>query len=303
MTRLFPLVRAGEQATWVFRTAKVEVIVVSLQEFVTKKTFKPNDLFYRVIGCGGLHAYLGFNGIIILSLIMRDKIIAGFIPEKYASMINALKPNFWTTVDGETYKGEYKRSEMEIERCFRQTQELIELCSTIPPIGQVKGCSRQQILFHLGLLKSLGVKDFMFHTGDFFRNGDKNNIEIARGYAKLIKDNSRTLILYGLGCPSRFLEFSFADGFITFKHFVAATHGKRIKKNQEKEKCYNRSLVEENFAVLEAAINDIKSQKKLVNGRGEFLWEEALEEVEQFTLQAAVTIATSKHMETQATQA
>ena len=67
----------------------------------------PNSIYHKIVEVGGIHNFLKFNGIVILSTIMRDDLIEKCTPEKYAKIINGIMPNTYTTVDGTTYNKTY----------------------------------------------------------------------------------------------------------------------------------------------------------------------------------------------------
>ena len=81
----------------------------------------------------------------------------------YDEVIRTIKPDRITTVDGWTYEGTPIASAKEVNRCLDQTRALLALCPDIKVIGQVKGCTEKQIDDHIAQLKTLGIKDFIFH--------------------------------------------------------------------------------------------------------------------------------------------
>jgi len=275
MVTLIPVVNVNDRSTSdVWNIIPTSFIVVRLQDLVSDKTFKFNKTFCEIKPVGGIHPFLNFHGKIILSLIMKDKIISNFNSVLYAYVINTLKPDFYTTVDGETYEGEESVSLKEINRCFNETKNLIPLCPGIMPIGQVKGCNDKQIVYHINLLKSLGIDKFVFHTSDFFRQGDPNMILRARAYASTIRKHVKYLILYGMGSQKRLLEFSFADAYATFNHFVTARNGMKyvgVNKIRYSES-YKPEIVKQNLREMYNNLKRLDSQKKLSIG-GVNLWE------------------------------
>ena len=251
------------------------LVVIPLYDFICNSTAKPNGLFKKIKEAEGIHKYFDYNGLVILSTIMRDDLIKKFIlPEQYEEIINGLCPDYYFTPDGETYEKRENKSLREIIRLISITPQIIKLCQNSKPIGLVKGCNRSQILFHKNFLNKLGIKIFAFHTGDFFKNGDKNMIQRAKLYCSLIKEKDNFLILYGLGAPSRMLEFSFSDMFITYNHFVNAKH-KKIFINKKKIKLFKDSLQKDfvyraalyNFKELSKYVSDLKYQTKLIGGK------------------------------------
>ena len=178
MIKLIPLVKLDTPESFIVLKAEhVDLIVVRLQDLVSESTFKFNDTYEEIVSVGGLHKFLGFNGEILLSLIMKDEIIANFSPKMYAEVINSVKPDKYTTVDGETYEGEAWLASKEIERINLENRELMRLTTEFTPVGLVKGCTTTQIEDHAKKFEALGVNEFIFHVGDFLRNGDRQMIK------------------------------------------------------------------------------------------------------------------------------
>ena len=274
MVILSPIIKLDSRETFdVLRVLPIELAVVRLQDLVLKRTFKFNKTYSDIVSVGGLHKFLGFSGKILLSLIMKDEIIANFNPKKYATAINCLRPNSYTTIDGETYEGEYSLSMKEIERIHAENEELVALCSKYQPIGLVKGCSEKQIDFHINLLRSLGIKDFILHVGDFFRHGDPNMIRRAKIYSCKIRKHARCFILYGMGSQERLLEFSFADIYVSFNHFVTAQNGMKFVGTRKVKYSggYDPKIITNNFVEMYKNVKLLRKQTKLfrseMNGR------------------------------------
>lgn len=275
MVKLYPIVKLNEPSLLkVWQGQGYDIIVVRVQDIVSLRTGKPNSTFYKIKECGGVHDFLGFDGKIILSLIMKDDLIAKFDEYKYADIINTLKPDFYTTVDAETYDQEFNLSKNEVKRCSIETARLKNLCPNSSPIGQVKGSCKKHLYSHIQLLKSIGIKDFVFHVGDFFRNGSPSMISKAKDYALFIKKNTDSLILYGMGCQKKLLEFCFADAYVTFNHFVKAVNGKKYSGTCEYNYGggYKPEIVKANLDEIAKNIKNMQFQKKLFEG-GVCPWE------------------------------
>ncbi len=284
--RISPLARLDcENSIKLAKAINSPVIVIPIYDFISSPTGNLNKKFEEVKKCGGLHSFLNYDGIIILSLIMKDSLIKKFeSPRQYAKVINCLNPNFYFTPDGLTYEKKEKESLQEIIRLSILTPKLIRLCPNSKPIGLVKGSNRFQIINHRNFLKDLGIKIFAFHTGEFFRQGNKNMINKAKYYCSLIKDKENFLILYGLGSPRWMLEFSFSDMFITYSHFVNAKH-KRIFFGTKRRKTSKKSVYEiafHNFKEFSKHLNGLKNQTKLLIG-GKCKWEEGMQELQLIT--------------------
>ena len=267
MVVLSPIVKLDSKDTYrVFEVLPIELITVRLQDLVSKNTFRFNKTYREIISAGGLHGFLKYRGQILLSLIMKDEIIANFNPKKYAKAIKSLAPNSYTTIDGETYEGEYSLSLSEIERIHSQNKELVALCPDCQPIGLVKGCSMKQIDYHITLLKSLGIEDFVIHVGDFFRRGDPEMIRRAKSYSLRARKRARHLFLYGMGSQKILLKFSFADVYVSFNHFVTARNGMRFvgTKKTKYSGSYNPQIVIDNFVEMYKNVKKLNKQLKLL---------------------------------------
>jgi len=250
-----------------------------------------NKTFHDIKEAGGLHEFLGFDGTIVLSNIMRDELLAKMNPQTYAKVINTLLPDYFTTIDGETYEGENDTSWREIERMLKESRTLMRKCPEAIPIGLVKGCTEEQIEFHAETFRNMGTDSLMFHTGDFFRNGsDIEMINRARFYASRIKPYTDNLILYGIGSPRRILEFSFADVYVTFNHFITAKMGMRYEgRKMVRHQGYNQLLVHQNLHELIRNMQVIEQQKRLTN-YGDVLWEEEGEAAEPAMLRQPLRV-------------
>jgi hypothetical protein len=180
MVAISPIIRLDTKETFgVLKVVPLDLIVVRFQDLISKRTFEFNETFNQIVASNGLHTFLDFKGRILLSLIMKDNLIANLKPKNYAEAINSLSPDSYTTVDGETYEGEFLRSSGELKRIQRENEELISLVSGSNPVGLVKGCSETQVIDQVKLLKSHGIDEFVFHISDFSRNG--NRVMIRRG--------------------------------------------------------------------------------------------------------------------------
>jgi len=294
MVKLYPVVKLNEPSLLaVWKGQGFDSIVVRLQDVISARTAKPNNVFYKIKECGGVHNFLEFNGKIILSLVMKDELIRKLDENSYSEMINTLNPDYYTTPDAETYDQEFYLSAKEVKRCVVETAKLIKLCPNSKPIGHVKGSCKKHLYSHMQLLKSIGISDFVFHVGDFFRNGSPNMISKAKDYSLFIKKYADSLILYGMGCQKKLLEFSFADAYVTFNHFVKAVNGRKYSGSCEYNYAggYKPEIVKDNLSEMVNNIRKMEFQKKLFEG-GVCKWAEESEVQDQNTpVQEAITEA------------
>jgi len=127
--QLIPVIKLSEPKT--FRPwEKVDCfgVVIKTQHLLSVDGKRTNKIFDKIQSAGGIHSYIGYEGIVILSSIMPDKTIYGFSVNAYAAMIDALRPDFYLTPDGETYLDEPEISALEIDRIVKDTEFLIEAC-------------------------------------------------------------------------------------------------------------------------------------------------------------------------------
>ena len=226
---LSPIIKLGDTRTHMHRhMTTTPIIVVKAQNLLSKDGFRFTFLFEKIRHAGGLHNYLQFNGIIILSPIMRDQTIFGFAPSSYTSMINAMKPDYYITPDGETYFDKERRSDFEIQRILKDTSHLQRACPASRPIGLIKGCTISQIEEHTRLLSQLGIRIFVFHAGDFLCRGGRREIDFAKRSALMIRRKVPKLLIYGIGSGHYFSIFNYADGFLTQSHFINAFNRRKM---------------------------------------------------------------------------
>lgn len=289
MTVIYPIIKVNQPSILdVWEGQELDFLVIRVQDLVSSVTYEYNKVFYDIRQAGSIHGFLNTDKKIILSLVMKDDIIYNFDADRYIEIIKTLKPDFFTTVDGWTYEGEHKISWDEIKRCITQTIKIMQACPDVIPIGQVKGCSKQHLLAHISLLKSFGIKKFLFHLGDYFRNGNPNLMAIGKTYAAYIRKHVDELILYGMSTQKRLTEYSFADGFMTLGYFIKARNGERIVGTNTQREKYSKDLVKNNLSQMIRNIKMLKSQTRLIGG--DALWEEAPVLVDQALLEATVPV-------------
>ncbi len=282
-TKYFPIIKVSDpKLRFIHVGLPIDTIVIRLQDLLTQGKFGFNNIFYDINKAGGIHNYLNFQGTIILSSVMKDQIISEFTAQKYIEALKVVKPDCWTSVDGETYEGEYITSISEIRRSYLETKEVMKACPEVTVIGQIKGCTRFMMMFHIMLLKRLGIKEFLFHTGDFSRRGKDRNRSKARDHACYIRDRVDKLYLYGTGSQKKLIEYSFADACISFNYFIKARngqeyHGTNLSRYVGK---YNAQIARKNLIEILKNTHRIRYQKKLFEG-GVCTWAEVQEEIDQ----------------------
>ena len=266
MKLLVPTVKLdNKESILPVRAISPPMIVVRIQDLLTKKRVQLNELFYKIKRAAGIHSFLKYNGKIILSTIMKDYLLKKINAPIYFDILEGLKPDYYITIDCETYDNESEYSKKQLKEACLKTMELIKLFPEICPIGLIKGSNRKQILGHHNFLKRLGINIFILHAGDFFRHGDNKQIQKLKNYANLIKKKDNILFLYGFGSQKRIDEFSFVDGYITYSHMVNAQNGiifNQKKKQRNTKMSYHKAGIY-NLKQMLLNLTEIKNQTKL----------------------------------------
>ncbi len=252
---LSPVEKLGEPMTHApWEKSTCPAVTVRLKDILNKSGRSCRPIFNEIKEAGGIHAHLGFEGNVILSSVMEDQTIDGFARERFAEIVNELKPDYWITSDGETYNKEPNLSEVEINRMLEETKYMLKQVGKSKAIGLVKGCNAEQIRRHADMLVALGIKDLVFHTGDFLARGSNEETIKAREYTRLIRKKARMLLLYGIGI--QIPDFFVADGFITQSHYSNAFYGQRLIGNKwvDSDNTKNRQTIMDNLNGLDRLV-------------------------------------------------
>jgi len=261
---LSPVEKLGEAKTHApWEVCTCPALTVRLMDIINESGKSEKPIFKKIVKKGGIHAFLGFDGNVILSSIMPDKAIYGMTPERHAEIINAIKPNYYFTPDGETYTGETNLAgSVEIPRMLEESKVLLAKVVKAEPIGLVKGSTLEQVKSHTDSLAKMGMKDFVFHTGDFLAGGSNSEIDKAKAFTREIRRKARVLLLYGVGI--NFKNFWWADGFITQSHYINAFYGQEMTDegwvNNGKETA-NRKTIMANLEKLEGLLIAMQGKK------------------------------------------
>ena len=204
-------------------------IVLKIQELLKPSGQGFNRKFDTIKSAGGIHPYLGYSGNVLLSLIMPNRMILGCTPSRYSEAIDAIKPDFTTTVDGETYSDRFPVAQKECERCIAESAELLRLHPDHEFYGLVKGATLRQIQQTTDSLLRLGCRTLVFHAGDFVQRGNSVQKANAIAFSRHIKAKAESFVLYGVSDPHYLHRFPVADAYVTQSHFIQAFYGKRLE--------------------------------------------------------------------------
>jgi hypothetical protein len=263
---LFAVVVLGRKRTYnPERHADIAGIVVKVGDLITSKKKYFRSIYARIKKAGGLHVFLNYYGLIILSPIMEDEKVSYFSARRYAKLIKTLKPDCYITPDGATYHGHKKLAKQQMAVALKGTRYLLKKCIGYRAVGLVKGSDLEQIREYVNILSYLGISVFVFHAGDFLSNGSKWELYEAKEFVRLISRMVPKLIVYGVGNEGHFLDFYAADGFVTHSHFAYKSDERimhRLKtiretlKNLERHPRIIRWIETNEIAVVERVAQD-----------------------------------------------
>ncbi|MCK9632709.1 MAG: hypothetical protein M0R30_13845 [Methanoregula sp.] len=191
---LLPVVKTRNKETYIDNTCHVSAIVIRMRDFLFKDGTLNIKLIKKIEDAGGLHKYYNFTGPVIFSSIMRDEVLDSCVCEIYIFIINHLKPEYYLTPDGYTYRGYKLDSRAQIEKVLEITKIILKECPRSEPIGLIKGCNLSQMDLHLDKLLDLGIKRFCFHAGDFIYKESEYSKSRAIFFAKSMKEKKIYLI-------------------------------------------------------------------------------------------------------------
>lgn len=255
---LLPVVKLAEKQTYPpFDSPIVQGLVVKVQDMLTVDGTGTNAVYRRIQDAGGIHEYFHFDGNVVLSSIMRDRMIRGFTSEQYCEIIEALRPDYYITPDGETYLKERKLSAYETSRIERETEFLINSCLKAKPIGLVKGSTLMQVKEHAESMLEMDVGLFAFHAGEFLNRGNSYSKARAFEFARSIRRMVPWLLIYGIGSRRYIERFEYADGFVTQCHFTEAFRGYiyRYGKRRPLSSGSIREAITNNLTDLQICVN------------------------------------------------
>lgn len=204
-------------------------IVIKMQELLKPSWEGFSRRFDAIRSAGGVHSYFHYSGNVLLSLIMPNRMIRGCTLRRYSEAIDAVKPDFTTTIDGETYSERLPVAEKECERCIYESEELMRMQPDHTFFGLVKGATLEQIQKSTDAMMKLGCRTLIFHAGDFVQRGSATQKMTAITFARHIRARAPSFVLYGVSDPYYLHRFPTADAYVTQSHFIQAFYGKRLE--------------------------------------------------------------------------
>lgn len=274
MAKLIPIVDLRSEAI-ALHICKISpsVIVVRLQDLLTTKlnlTKKAN----LIKQAGGLRQYLNYEGKIILSFIARDSIIENLTDYDYQDMIEAIKPDYVTTIDCPTYIGKDTEAEVQMSIASKRSLQLVSANPNITFIGLIKGSNLSQIRKNAIFYQKNNITHMAFHVGDYHRKGNKSMMSLALSASAEVRKRCDVFYAIGVGNQKKFTQYLFSDFLVNNTFFYNATKGLEVMGSQRirsKMKFSPQLVVKNLFEQMLSLYKISKEQTKL---GGEMIWEE-----------------------------
>lgn len=201
------------------------VIVLKISDYLSSDGKQTNSRYRDIVAAGGFNAYFGTNFYVILSLIMDDVRCSGLTPELVTQIIRELKADACTTFDDATYLDDIEWGVEKLSIVIEKNKQLVAENPEILFYGVVKGSTIEQVKMHVDTLHHLGIKEYIFHAGDFVARGHIDEIKASEEFALEIRKKADGLYIYGIGSKANCKRFYFADGVITLSHIIEPYYG------------------------------------------------------------------------------
>lgn len=202
-----------------------DTVVVRAGDFLSSNGKNLQNIYYTIVGAGGINSYLGIPNRVVLSLIMNDQKCSGVTPEIISRMLNELKISCCTTFDEATYLGEETESFEKILKIQEMNHMLIKLNPKCKFLGVVKGCTDNQIIYHATELLNVGITGLIFHAGDYVSHGNEIAIRTATRFFHFLHIMTQELYVYGIGSKRMIQKFHEADYLITLNQVIEPNRG------------------------------------------------------------------------------
>lgn len=214
-----PEIDVLDRRSWFWREGlQIPMIFVPLWQLLVNE-----NMLSKASGVG-LHDFLGFNGKIILSMVMPDELIDRLRLEDYFRLIRDLRPDATMIPDNYTYIDD------PLFLSWSQTIRLVSFANdflklNIPVIGLVKGANLLQMDWAIKKQVEMGYVSFAMPARELFEEG-------SLGYflphvLKILKNNSIDfeLLVYGVGRKQKYKGISYSN----LSWFIEAKHGLYFK--------------------------------------------------------------------------
>jgi hypothetical protein len=194
-------------------------VIVQTGAFLTGK-----DKIDR-LSASALRETLGFNGRLILSSIMLDRVILKRKVEDYIEMVAALEPDAVITWDVPTYSDHPYAATFNWMLRGLDAARKMALKLDIPLIGLVSGSDLEQVRISSRSLAKMGFSGQALACRELAIG---RRFKTIASYAEEVKRNAQSLLMIGCSSPSAFWRFPMADSFAGLAWFYDSVFGRSL---------------------------------------------------------------------------
>lgn len=277
LPRLVPIIVLGNSSSYCWDIIDTGAIIVSFRDLFFNK-----EIMKQVLR-KGIHSFLDYNGLILLSSIMPDELLVkDNIFQEFTRV--AIDGGFDGVIgwDSPVYTDiPLYYSWINLLKGLELTYRLCKL--NLPVIGLAKGNTYRQIAFSINCLANMGIKTLALHVSEYLINFklDPFARNILYNYANEIVGKFKNLIVIGAMSPSNIsiirklfgrvknLSLAGLSFFLDAKNFRIYLNSNKVDISNKFLKCYcpvcrNHSIKDfvENVK-LRAAHNLLQLQKQL----------------------------------------
>jgi hypothetical protein len=212
------MVNPSDKRTYAHRYAYFHHLAVQVEPF-----FRSRDQ-YREASAIGIHDYIDFDGIIVLSSIIHDRFLAKpGLTRRYVEMIRLLEPDIAVTPAFSAYTD---------APCFIGTNAVIQSVNaanymrrlSLPLIGLVVGSNDDQIQLCSQAYSMLGYQDQALGCRELLM---EKRLDLVCKWTAAIKEHGKSCMLLGASRPSLFGRIPLADSFSGLAWFHNANYGRK----------------------------------------------------------------------------
>jgi hypothetical protein len=218
----------------------------------------------------GIHDYLRYDGIVVLSSIIHDRFLmkSGVI-SKYVELVRSLEPDIAVTLSHSAYVD---------DPCFVGTNAVLWSIKSagymsrldIPLIAFVVGGTDDQIELCTEGYAALGYVDFALGCRELLI---QKQVGLISKWIKLVKNSGGSCLLLGASHPNLFSKLPHADSYTGLAWFHNAVNGKKYSASAVPNvtgicncvHCTRHDLVGHNLALT---VSSAEAQQKTLDGYG-----------------------------------
>lgn len=205
---IVPIISLKEPSSFCWDAINTSTIIINYTDLIDK------EILPKIVKVRDIHSYLNFDGKVLLSSIMPDRLLVDINTFYY--FINTIK---WFHFDGAIAWDApvyidipLYDSWVNLLKGLLLTYEIAK--RRIPVVGLVKGNMTKQIEFSLKTLDKIGIKSVALHATEYlWEKASSTARQILYTYFRLMSKHADSILLIGVMSPSllRFITETFLD--------------------------------------------------------------------------------------------